>query len=231
MTIEYLVNKCKYIAFIEKAEYIDQLAKPMKNVLTLDQFIDLCDNSDDKYKYFKHFTLLIDAEDKFFSDIKFELDGDEKGNSSKQFQDSSDLNKTIIVSGAKQLTAFNDEMFVINKTKRTAGIDELNKKQNHDVLDNIARNGVLCTPSLSSQLSVGVLFSKLSQYNSFDLVIVHSGLEDTIREGTAPSEYVMPIYTVGKGEITAVLYRYICIWFFSYIGVFNEEDREHAYDL
>lgn len=231
MTIEYLVNKCKYIAFIEKAEYIDQLAKPMKNVLTLDQFVDLCDNCNDKYKYFKHFTLLIDAEDKFFSDIKLELNNEEKGNSSKQYKDMSDLEDAVMKNGATQLSAYNEEKFMINKTKRTAGINELNKKQNHDVLDNIARNGVLCTPSLPSQLSVGILFSKLSMYNSFDLVIVHSGLEDTIREGTAPSEYVMPIYTVGKGEITAVLYRYICIWFFSYIGVFNEEDREHAYDL
>lgn len=232
MTIEYIVNKCKYIAFIEKEEYIDQISKPMKNIIKLRDFIDMCDNDDgDILKYFRHFSLLIDATDPIFNDIRFEEDESEKGGSSKTILDSTDLDKTIIMSGSKQLTAFNGNLFIVNKSKRVAGIDVQSKKQNHDVIDNIARNGILCTPTISSNLSVGILFNELAKFNSFDLIIVHPALEDTVREGTAPSEYVMPIYTIGQGEITAVLYRYICTRFFSYIGVFNEEDREHAYDL
>ena len=45
---------------------------------------------------------------------------------------------------------------------------------------------------------------------SFDIIIVHSALEVSIRESNCPGDYVEPAYIIGKGEIVTVFYRYIC---------------------
>lgn len=231
MSIQYDVTKCKYFAFVQDKSCIDNLIKPLTNVMTIDEFSKMDNDFEDKLKYFKHFSLLIDAESEIFSDIEIDADGENVGVSSSQRTDSNDLNSTIIMDGSKQVVAFTNNKFAINRSKRTAGIESSHPKQNHEVIDSIAHNGVLYAPEVSTKCSIGRLFNALSKYNSFDLIIMHKSLEEPIREGAAPSEYVMPVYTLGEGEITAVFYRYICTYFYGYIGIFNEEDREHNYDL
>jgi hypothetical protein len=123
----------------------------------------------------------------------------------------------------------------IGKYKRMVAAKQAGKrvypKQNYDVIDSVARNGVLSIPTVTVDFSIGVLFNKLIKYNNFFLIIIHSALEEDVREGSTPNEFCQPIYEVGKGEITAVFYRFISTYFFGYMGILGESDCDHVYDL
>lgn len=223
MSIRYKFSKCKYIAFIKSKENISRLSKPITNYITPDQL--------DNQSKTEHFSLFIDSHDEMFSDVIFKIDEETAGLSSSNKKDSTDVAKTVITDGSSQLDAFNAKTFIVNRGKKSANITNIHPKQNHDVIDSIARNGILCEPMISSKVSIGKLFNKLSQFPSFDIIIYNRDLVEDIRENVMPSEYIEPIYVIGKGEITAVFYRYICMYFFGYMSVFDEFNREHNYDL
>ena len=43
--------------------------------------------------------------------------------------------------------------------------------------------------------------------------------------------YIELTYIIGKGEIVTVFYRYICLYFFGYLSVNSDEDRDRIYDI
>ena len=136
-----------------------------------------------------------------------------------------------MISSANQLEAFSNNKFTIVPGKRSANIHLYHPKQNHDVIDSIARNGLMVTPKVSTEISVGKLFNILCTKKSFNLIMVNKNLEVSIRESKYPNDYVEPAYTVGKGEIVTVFYRYICLYFYGYCSVTTFEDRDRNYDI
>lgn len=229
MSIYYEVSKCKYIAFIKNLKYLPEKYKNQKNIYKLgfdDKDINYIKNINDE-----HFTLIVNAESKLFSDVIFEINEEKIGESSKKGNKTQDVCRDILLGGGQQLEAFSNNRFTIIPGKRHAGIQNLHTKQNHDIIDSLARNGLMVTPITSSQFSVGQLFNILMHKKSFDIIIVHSALEVSIRESNYPGEYVEPAYIIGKGEIMTVFYRYICLYFFGYLSVNDDEDRDKIYDI
>ena len=229
MSIYYEVSKCKYIAFIKDLKYIQDkiTSKPTYKLgFDEDSKIEDIEKIEDEY-----FTLIINAESELFSDVVFEVNQEKLGESSKVGNKTQDVCRDVLLGGSQQLEAFSNSKFTIIPGKRNAGIQSYHPKQNHDVIDSIARNGLMVTPITSTQFSIGRLFNILCTKKSFDIIILHSKLEVSIRDSSYPNDYVEPAYIVGQGEITTVFYRYICLYFFGYISVSNEEDRDRIYDL
>lgn len=230
MSIYYEVSKCKYIAFIKNLKYLPEKYKNQKNIYKLgfnnsdklDQINDIQD---------EHFTLIINSESNLFSDIIFEINEEKIGESSKKGNKTQDVCRDVLLGGGQQLEAFSNNRFTIIPGKRHAGIQSLHPKQNHDIIDSLARNGLMVTPITSTQFSVGQLFNILMTKKNFDIIIVHSALEVSIRESNCPGDYVEPAYIIGKGEIVTVFYRYICLYFFGYLSVNSDEDRDRIYDI
>lgn len=223
MTIRYDLCKCKGFAFIKDEKYIDDINKPLTNFIRLNEL--------DKQKPNEFFTLIINAESDTFSDIQFEIEEEERGTCSKTETHTQDVTKNIVLGASKQLDAYSEKKFVINHSKKTSSLLGIHPKQNYDVIDSVARNGVLSIPTVTVDLSIGKLFNQLIKYNNFFLIVVHSALEENVREGATPNEFCQPIYEVGKGEITAVFYRFIATYFFGYMGILGEADCDHGYDL
>ena len=226
MSIVYETNKCKYISFVKDMKYIDD--KYTSGAFYLGFKKD--DNIDDVKKLPNDFTLIINTESELFSDVEFEVNKDHAGENSKKHKNDQDINQQMI-SSANQLEAFSNNKFTIVPGKRSANIQLHHPKQNHDVIDSIARNGLMVTPKVSTEISVGRLFNILCTKQSFNLIMVNKNLEVSIRESKYPNDYVEPAYTVGKGEIVTVFYRYICLYFYGYCSITSSEDRDRNYDI
>ena len=226
MSVVYETNKCNYISFVKDVKYIDDKYKEDAHYLGFNE-----NDTIDQIKTLpKEFTLIINTESKLFNDVEFEVNQDHVGENSKKHKNDQDINQQMI-SSANQLEAFSNNKFTIVPGKRSANIHLYHPKQNHDVIDSIARNGLMVTPKVSTEISVGKLFNILCTKKSFNLIMVNKNLEVSIRESKYPNDYVEPAYTVGKGEIVTVFYRYICLYFFGYTSVSNENDRDRIYDL
>lgn len=226
MSIVYETNKCKYISFVKDMKYID-------SKYTFDAFylgFKKEDDINDIKKLPNDFTLIINTESELFSDVEFEVNKDHAGENSKKHKNDQDINQQMI-SSANQLEAFSNNKFTIVPGKRSANIQLHHPKQNHDVIDSIARNGLMVTPKVSTEISVGRLFNILCTKQSFNLIMVNKNLEVSIRESKYPNDYVEPAYTVGKGEIVTVFYRYICLYFYGYCSITSSEDRDRNYDI
>lgn len=243
MTVYYEVCKCKYIAFIRDLSHIPShiinsddsywlgfKENSLKDININDSNIKTTIDSINDIKS-DHFSIIINAESELFNDVNFEVNQEKIGESSKSTNKTQDVCRDVLLGGSQQLEAFSNSKFTIIPGKRSAGIQNIHPKQNHGVIDSIARNGLMVTPMTSTQFSVGQLFNILAKKNSFNIIILHNSLEIPIREANYPGEYVEPAYTVGQGEITTVFYRYICLYFFGYTLVFNEQDRDRIYDI
>ena len=144
MSIYYEVSKCKYIAFIKNLKYLPEKYKNQKNIYKLgfdDKDINYIKNINDE-----HFTLIVNAESKLFSDVIFEINEEKIGESSKKGNKTQDVCRDILLGGGQQLEAFSNNRFTIIPGKRHAGIQNLHPKQNHDIIDSLARNGLLVLP-------------------------------------------------------------------------------------
>lgn len=236
MTVYYEVSKCKYIAFVKDLKYVsDRLDLSTTYMLGFEEINDNYNNlnfiEDVKSIDKEHFILVVNAESELFSDVTFEVNQEKVGESSKTGNKTQDVCRDVLLGGSQQLEAFSNSKFTIIPGKRNAGIQSCHPKQNHEVIDSIARNGLMVTPLTSTQFSIGQLFNILATKKSFEIIILHTKLEVSIRDSNYPNDYVEPAYIVGQGEITTVFYRYICLYFFGYTAVSNEDDRDRIYDL
>lgn len=220
MTTCYIVNKCKYISFVSSEEHttkqIDLRVDNEHSIVDLNIPLD------------KEFTLFIDATSNEFNDINILTDKDHKNESSSQLK-TQDVLKGPIMGASNNLDAFNEGKYSVQVGKKNASITPCDPRQNHDVLDTIAENGIVVGNGKFN--SIKLLFNMLSKAKAFNLIIMHPALDTKILEGNYPDQFIIPKYKITKGEITAVLYRYICLYFFGYCSIKDEENYEKNYEL
>lgn len=225
MSTQYRVSKCKYITFTPSE---DEWTKTRLSVNDLPKYYYKSDDSNfglptDKIQPF-HFIIYTDDN---FSDIKFPKHEEEGGNS-KQVNKTQDVKKDGMLGGGNNILAFSKQQFTVIAGKSNAGICSTHAKQNHGIVDVIAKNGILTSPKAKN--SIKTLFDKLSEYRSFEIAIVCPHLISYF-DGKYPSDYSRPSYIVGKGEITAVIFWYICLYFFGYSCVYDDTNIERNYDI
>ena len=230
MSISYEINKCKYISFVKDIKHINDayLINPLYVGFNDDSLNEIIKQI---IQIQNHFTLVINTESNLFNDIIFEVNEEHLGESSKKGKKTQDVNRDVLLGGSQQLEAFSNSKFTIIPGKRSANIQSCHPKQNHDIIDSIARNGLMISPKVSTEHSVGKLFNVLCLKQSFNIIMVNKYLEVSIRESKYPNDYVEPAYIIGKGEIVTVFYRFICLYFFGYCSVTTTEDRDRNYDI
>lgn len=164
-----------------------------------------------------------------FSDIEVSVDKNDKNTSTSQYRADKDALKNAALGKATQLDAFSENKFAIIHTKKKAGIENIVRNQNHDVLDNLAVNGVMKAPDTSKPLSIYNLMIKLENFDSFDIIFIHPSYEVRCMSAEYPCEQIIPSYRIGEGEILAVAFRYIVIHFFGYCSIFTDSMLEWRY--
>lgn len=222
MTTYYKICKCKYLSFNKSIETIENYKNYVLLNGELDEMIDKINNS-------KNDTFIVDATSPAFNDIKFKFDEDKKNLSSDGIKQ--DIMSGISLGSSNMLDAIQSKEFAINPGRKTSGIISIHQNQNHDVIDAIASNGLLCSPKVMSEYSIGKLLLSLNKLTSFKIYIVHPSLKVDVLDGIFPSSYNVPRYAVGQGEILSVFFRYITILFFGYMSVYDNIDLERNYDI
>jgi hypothetical protein len=147
------------------------------------------------------------------------------------------------LSNSSQLEAFSKNKFTVIHGRKGASIQAISPLMNHDTLDSMARNGVVCSPSLAEELSLHRLMRKLTAIGQescssaaigqescgFTVIAVHPSYEmKGIRSNTV-GEHTEPAYILQEGEILAVFYRYIVRNFFGYCTTYSETMKDHKY--
>jgi hypothetical protein len=235
MTTEYTVKKCSEFGYAKSLDdVLDNYSNSKiyylgnetnENVEKLDNLVDI-----EKIESTNP-VIVVDLTHETFSDITFSLKSDAKDNVSgtnKNYRnDPDELRKQV--ANADQLNAFTSNMFTVIYGKKTANVKSVNFKQNHEVLDSLARNGVVCTPHTDEVLSMQILVDKLFKLKNFRIICIHPELELQFISHEYPSDISHPAYIIGKGEITAVFYRYIMLNFFGYCSIITESMRENSY--
>lgn len=176
----------------------------------------------------ENINIIINAENPIFSDIKFTID------KSKVKLNSQNI-KQNIMSGAtlgssNMLDAISEQKFAVILGRKTANLRNL-QNQNHDCIDALVQNGLMGSPKIMSEYSVGKILIELTKFKKMNLYIIHSALQVNSLEYDGISVYNVPRYTIGDGEILSVFFRYIAILFFPYLSITNISDTEYKYDL
>ena len=183
-------------------------------------------------------TFVIDLTAKFFGDINILTDEKKEGEpinegitNGNYRRDDKELSK--IASGrSTQLEAFSKNLYTVIYGKKTANIRQgYNNAHifNHNVIDSLAKNGIICDQCSEKQLSVHKLFDCLERLYRFNIFFIHPSMDLEITECDGPTEISHPIYTKGLGEITAIFYRCLLLRFFPYLTIVSESMRENAY--
>ena len=164
-----------------------------------------------------------------FSDIEISVDKSDKNTSTSLYKPDKDFLKKAALGKTTQLDAFSENKFAIIHTKKTAGIENKIRNQNHDVLDTLAVNGVMKSPDTKKPLSIYRLVRKLEKFDKFDIVFIHPSYEVRCMNAEYPCEQIIPAYKINEGEILAVVYRYIVVYFFGYCSIFTDSMLEWRY--
>ena len=166
-----------------------------------------------------------------FDDIKIVINKADVNASSSSaiYRHNPDDLKKAAVGNSTQLEAFSKNKFTVIHNKKSANIENRILKRNHDVLDSLARNGVVCSPNTEFELSIHRLMKALKRFKEFDIVFIHPSYDLKINRAEYPSELIEPAYIINEGELLAVVYRYISINYFGYCSVYNEEMKEFSY--
>lgn len=227
MTTYYSVSKCNYVAFVKSDNDIsrDFILGKVYNYESLDQVSNIKDDE---------FTLIIDTLHPDFKDIKFQIDEKKEGIKSSQIKTQDVLgkeNQNNILGSSNMLDGFSSGKYVVIPGKSNASIQPCHIKQNHEVCDEIAKNGILTCPTVSTEISIGKLMNILVKQNKFNIIIKNPYLSQSSFHSKYVNSYSRPVYTVGKGEICAVFFRYIAKNFFGYMSVYDDSNPERCYDI
>ena len=239
MTTEYVVKRIQSFGFARNLEAFSERFTRDNQVYILssrwkefpnDSFIGL-QSIDELGSVEKDGSVIvIDLECDIFSDIKISMPKIQKaGESSKEQQVSKEEMQEQLSGKSTSLDAFSNNLFAVIYGKKGANIQSCNNKQNHGVLDSLARNGVVCTPKTQNVLSIQRITDYLKKLKNFSVFGMHSALELPFDEQEYPSEISHPSYKLANGEITAILYRYILINFYGYCSIVTDSMRENAY--
>lgn len=244
MTTEYVIKKCNSFGFARSMEDFFNRFTREDPIFILSSRFDMNSipaeygsrtevlSSIDELRTVEknNAVIVIDLECDIFDDIKISKPNISKaGESSKEQQLSKEELHEQLSGKSTQLDAFSNNLFAVIYGKKSANIQSCNTKQNHGVLDSLARNGVVCTPKTNEVLSIQRITDYLMKFKKFSVFGVHSALELSYDEHEYPSEISHPSYKVTKGEITAILYRYILINFYGYCSIVTDSMRENAY--
>lgn len=239
MTTEYVVKKCQSFGFARSIDAFNDRYSRDEPVYVLssrwtempnDSFIRLQSIDEMAAMDKTHSVLVIDLECDVFKDIKISMPKISKaGESSKEQQVSKEEMQEQLSGKSTSLDAFSNNLFAVIYGKKGANIQSCNTKQNHGVLDSLARNGVVCTPKTQDVLSIQRIIDYLKKLKRFSVFGIHSGIELPFDEHEYPSEISHPSYKLANGEITAILYRYILINFYGYCSIVTDSMRENAY--
>lgn len=164
-----------------------------------------------------------------FSDIEISIDKNDKNTSTSMYRADKDALKKATLGRTTQLDAFSENKFAIIHTKKKAGIESKIRNQNHDVLDTLAINGVMKSPDTKVPLSIYRLVKQLEQFTNFNIVFIHPSYEIKSMNAEYPCEQIIPAYKINEGEILAVVYRYIVVYFFGYCSIFTDSMLEWRY--
>jgi hypothetical protein len=165
----------------------------------------------------------------FFKDISVIVDEKAEGLSSSMYKTSHDDLKRAALGQSASLDAFTKGTFTVLRGRKGANIENSTLKQNNEVLNLLAANGVVCTPESTKILSMDLLMKKLSKVNNFQIIFVHPSLEQKVISFDSPSEFFKPEYILNSGELIAIAYRYILIHFFGQHSIINEDKLEYQY--
>lgn len=245
MTTSYKYKKCNIFGF---AQSVDSIADKFNNVIIVDDSpLVLTNEFVEQNRRLKLTatdtqadipTFIINLEGEWFSDINI-LTDENKQDIDKQNQigtnnykhDDNELAK-IITGQSTQLEAFTKNVYTVIYGKKTANISQGTNNAhifNHNIIDSLARNGVISDQVSDNVLSVHMLFKQLEKLYTFNIFFVHSALELEYIQHESPTEISHPVYTKGKGEICAVVYRLLLLKFFPYLTIVSESMRENAY--
>lgn len=224
MTTYYSVSKCKYMCFTKHKPQLNDMNYLSGDLNNMIHIIHGLIDDDTKTH-----NIVIDAESDAFKDIVFNFD------ESKMKINSETLKQDILGGGllgsSTMLDALSDGVFSITPGRKAANIPVSHPSQNHDVIDAMASNGLLSSPKVISEYSIGKLLTEISKLNAFNIYIIHSALKVDKFDGSYPSMYCIPRYSVGEGEVLSVFFRYISLIFFGYLSVFDSNDTERKYDI
>jgi hypothetical protein len=238
MSTQYRVSKCKYITFSPTEKEWENTRHTINKLPTYyfdktksDFGLPTNKRAGFNFVIYTHGSKNQDVDHELtcsnFPDIKFPKTED-AGASSKQVNKTQDVKKDAMLGGGNNILAFSKQQFTVIAGKSNAGIQSVHSKQNHGVVDVIAKNGILTSPK--SKNSIKTLFELLSEYDSFEIVIICPYLISYF-DGKYPSDYSRPSYIVGKGELSAVFFWYICLYFFGYSCVYDDTNIERNYDV
>ena len=164
-----------------------------------------------------------------FEDIKIIIDSKNIGSSASIYKTSKEDMKQATLGNSTQLEAFSKGLFTVIRGRRSAGFNFGNRLMNHSVLDLLAQNGVVCTPTGSQNNSIDKLVRMFECCKHFSVVFVHPSLMSNAMVAESPCDQVLPEYEMNEGEILAIAFRAMCINFFGYKGIYNEAQKEYEY--
>ena len=231
MSTYYSVKKCNKFGF---ANDINEIIKNIENSILIESFEDnYLDELYNKLDKSKNNNFIIDLQSELFNDIDIVVPNESKQETNKEhIKDDKEL-RNLASGNSTQLEAFSSNHFVVIYGKKSASIPQVCSKQNHEVIDYIAMNGVICSPNLNKVLSFQKLIDFLKKFPKFSIYAIHSELDNTkFIEFETPTHNSYPAYNITKGEIIAIFYRYIVKNFFAYCEVIDEAtNRELDYEF
>lgn len=249
MTTSYIIKKCNKFGYTKSLKHFIENNNSNAYILSTRNIEDIYfneindeDNNFDSSKYTiindieniglihdESPTIIIDLNDpKIFSDIHIIVPEEkQEENSNEYVHDNNEILQQF--SKCSCLDAFTSNKYTVIYGKKKSGINDISIKQNHKILDSLAKNGIACDPIDNSNSSMIKLMNNLLYLNNFSLYIIHNALEVNYVEHILPSEFSNPAYTITKGEIVAVFYRLFILNFFGYSEVIIEDMREFQY--
>lgn len=226
MSTEYSFKKCKSFGF---ADSLDEIRKNIDDPVLLMNL----DEAYEKYDTNKHWNFVVDLTSDMFDDIHIIVPKNSKDETNKEHVVDENELRNKVAGNSIQLEAFSTNNFVVIYGKKSGNVPQVCNKQNHEIIDYLAMNGVVCSPNTKETLSFQKLVDFLSRFCSFSIFAVHPELDNTrFIEFDTPTQNSYPAYNITKGEIVAVFYRYIVKNFFGYCQVLDEEtNRELDYEF
>ena len=227
MSSVYTLKKCKRFGF---ANSFEEIRKNISEPILLDSFDDTLL---EKFNKNTHYDFVVDLQSDLFNDIDIIVPKDAKNETNKEhIKDEKEL-RNLASGNSTQLEAFSTNHFVVIYGKKSASIPQVCSKQNHEVIDYIAMNGVICSPNTNRVLSFRKMVDFLKSFKSFSIYAVHNELDNTkFIEFETPTQNSYPAYNITKGEIVAIFFRYIVKNFFGYCQVVDEAtNRELDYEF
>lgn len=179
-------------------------------------------------------TIIIDLSSNWMNDIDIATDKDKDASdiSTASFKHDDQTFNKAMTGQSTQLEAFSSNRYTVIYGKKTAGIQASTANPhifNHNVIDSLAKNGVVVDIKTDTELRILKFMRELEKLRKFNIFFIHPSYDLEYSEYESPSDISNPTYIKGKGEICAIAYRALILRFFPYLTILTESMREDAY--